>query len=359
MKRFKSIFVIIIIAGSFNVFAQNTATADSISQLKNFMVLDTNNILEPIDTSTITHEPLSITTAQGESNLNDTLNRDYECLYNSCSEILNNCKEQIQELNEKLVSLQTVINSLWSTDSSSIYAINIDNIDNLPVNIIFQNKSYSVYIVNPHKNEINLYNEKDKGGYYDFISINQRLESQGKVLLFAMNAGMYQQNREPEGLFINDGEELQKINLKKKIPGQSNFYNLRPNGVFAIDKINTPYIVRSEDFPELEKRSNISFATQSGPMLIINGEINTYFTKGSSNLNIRNGVGINKSGKVVFVISNEPVNFYEFSELFKDGLKCNNALYLDGVISRMYLPELNKTSLQNSNHLGPIITVEK
>jgi uncharacterized protein YigE (DUF2233 family) len=44
----------------------------------------------------------------------------------------------------------------------------------------------------------------------------------------------------------------------------------------------------------------------------------------------------------VIVISNTPVNLYDFAILFRDYLTCDNALYLDGVISKVYVPKLNR-----------------
>jgi uncharacterized protein YigE (DUF2233 family) len=66
--------------------------------------------------------------------------------------------------------------------------------------------------------------------------------------------------------------------------------------------------------------------------------------KGSANVNIRNGVGILPDNKIVLAISKEEINLYDFAEYFKN-LGCKNALYLDGFVSRMYLPEkdLNTT----------------
>jgi uncharacterized protein YigE (DUF2233 family) len=75
-------------------------------------------------------------------------------------------------------------------------------------------------------------------------------------------------------------------------------------------------------------------------MLLINGVINPNFTKGSINTNIRNGVGVLPNHRVVFAISKQAVNFYDFAEYFKN-MGCTNALYLDGAISAMYLPEKN------------------
>ncbi|MEP6924582.1 MAG: phosphodiester glycosidase family protein, partial [Pyrinomonadaceae bacterium] len=42
--------------------------------------------------------------------------------------------------------------------------------------------------------------------------------------------------------------------------------------------------------------------------------------------------------KVVFAMSRQETSFYEFAQYFKN-LNCREALYLDGFVSRMYLPE--------------------
>ena len=91
-------------------------------------------------------------------------------------------------------------------------------------------------------------------------------------------------------------------------------------------------------------------------MLLIDGEINTAFKQGSTNLNIRNGVGILPDGKVLFAISNTGVNFYDFAEYFKKA-GCKNALYLDGFVSRLYLP--SKKVTQTDGNFGVMIGVTK
>ena len=42
----------------------------------------------------------------------------------------------------------------------------------------------------------------------------------------------------------------------------------------------------------------------------------------------------------IFAMLKKEMNFYEFAEYFKK-LGCKNALYLDGFVSRTYLPEKN------------------
>ena len=98
----------------------------------------------------------------------------------------------------------------------------------------------------------------------------------------------------------------------------------------------------------------MKWATQSGPMLVIDGAIHSAFKKGSINVNIRNGVGILPDNKIVFAISKEEINFYDFAEYFKN-LGCKNALYLDGFVSRMYLPEKNLSATDGA--FGVIIGV--
>ncbi|MEO6719284.1 MAG: phosphodiester glycosidase family protein, partial [Ferruginibacter sp.] len=78
------------------------------------------------------------------------------------------------------------------------------------------------------------------------------------------------------------------------------------------------------------------------------------FKKGSANLNVRNGVGILPDNKIVFAMSKKEINFYDFAEYFKS-IGCKNALYLDGLISRTYLPE--KKWMQIDGNFGVIIGV--
>ena len=89
-------------------------------------------------------------------------------------------------------------------------------------------------------------------------------------------------------------------------------------------------------------------------MLIIDGQIHSAFKAGSTNLNIRNGVGILPNNKVVFAMSKTAINFYDFAKFFKN-LGCKNALFLDGFVSRTYLPE--KKWMQTDGNFGVIMGV--
>ena len=105
---------------------------------------------------------------------------------------------------------------------------------------------------------------------------------------------------------------------------------------------------KEQDTKIKKQGRNIDYANQSGPMLVINKRIHPVFRSRSDSLYIRNGVGIDDRGRVVFAISNEPVNFYTFARFFKQKMRCHNALYLDGNISRMYLPKKGRRSLDGN-----------
>jgi uncharacterized protein YigE (DUF2233 family) len=197
---------------------------------------------------------------------------------------------------------------------------------------------------------INFYWKDDKGQIFRSIqNLKQFLETKNQELRFAMNGGMYMKDNSPQGLFIQDGIALTSLDT---LSGTGNFY-LKPNGVFYITKDNKGVVCESNKFID---NGEINFATQSGPMLVIDGKIHPAFKKGSVNLNIRNGVGILPDSTVVFAMSKREINFYDFAEYFKS-MGCENALYLDGFVSRTYLPEEKWEQLDGN--FGVIIAVTK
>lgn len=175
------------------------------------------------------------------------------------------------------------------------------------------------------------------------------LRSQKRQLRFAMNAGMYEPDLSPVGLFVARGHELGPLNLAE---GAGNFY-LKPNGVFFLTATG-PRILRSTKYRE--PPAGVLLATQSGPLLLEDGVINPAFSSTSKSKHIRNGVGV-RGNEAIFVISNEPVTFYEFARYFKDRLQCRDALYFDGVVSSLLAPELGRKD--STVDLGPMIAVMK
>jgi uncharacterized protein YigE (DUF2233 family) len=216
----------------------------------------------------------------------------------------------------------------------------------------FNGKKYFVCEVNPRQYSIEAFNRV--AGSHDNHDFNTIAKAKQGNLLFAVNGGMYHPDLSPVGLFVAEGKVYNKLNLKKD--SKSNFSGLLPNGVFLVDSSGKALIVTSDNYAITKYKTRL--ATQSGPMLVIDGKFNSHFTKGSANVNIRNGVGVNKKGDVVFIISEEPVNFYELAELFRDKMDCRNALYLDGFVSQYYVPELHGSS-KTGYRLGVFLTVSK
>lgn len=182
-------------------------------------------------------------------------------------------------------------------------------------------------------------------------SFEEIMDLHGPAILL-MNAGMFQPNWNPQGLFVSDCTEYTPLNMEYEKYG--NFY-LDPAGVLYIDLNNHAYIVTREDYHSIQDTLHVKNATQSGPMLIVDGKIHPQFDPQSKNLNIRNGVGIGPDGLLVFAISKQPVSLYQFASLFKEIFGCENALYLDGAISNMYAPSLGRQNTKG--RFGPMIGI--
>ncbi|MEJ2497943.1 MAG: phosphodiester glycosidase family protein [Sulfurovaceae bacterium] len=161
-----------------------------------------------------------------------------------------------------------------------------------------------------------------------------------------MNGGMYEQDLSPQGLYIEQGKMFKTVNRTQEAYG--NFY-MQPIGVFCITKSGKASVVPTKDFVYKE---DINYATQSGPMLVIDGKLHHRFMPDSKNVYIRNGVGILPNGDLLFAISKEKINFYNFATYFKKQ-GCKDALYLDGFVSRIYLP--SKGLMQYDSIFGVII----
>ncbi|ASM73703.1 MULTISPECIES: phosphodiester glycosidase family protein [Roseobacteraceae] len=208
--------------------------------------------------------------------------------------------------------------------------------------------SYTVCTVDLTKEDLRLFLRDDDGNIYgSFNAINQALGTDGKTLGFAMNAGMYHEDRAPVGLYLEDGQ--QEMGLVSSA-GPGNF-GLLPNGVLCLRKGRAQVI---ETLRFAREKPTCADATQSGPMLVIDGELHPRFLVDSTSRYVRNGVGTTANGRnAVFVISNNLVSFYDFGSFFRDVLKLPQALYFDGNVSRLYAPDLGRHD--PGRRLGPII----
>lgn len=212
----------------------------------------------------------------------------------------------------------------------------------------FEDARYFICEVDMAREDLRLFLNSPKGKTLgSFTRVDDMLANDGVALDFAMNAGMYHSDRRPVGLYVEDGREEAPLVTSE---GWGNF-GLLPNGVLCIregraDVIET--LQFSRESPECRH------ATQSGPMLVIDGALHPRFLVHSDSRYVRNGVGTSEDGtRAVFVISESAVNFHTFGRFFRDHLKMPQALYFDGNISRLYAPQLDRSDI--GFPLGPIV----
>lgn len=167
-------------------------------------------------------------------------------------------------------------------------------------------------------------------------------------IVFAMNGGMYGDDLKPLGYYVEKGERLSELDRGE---GTGNFY-MKPNGVFFGTGGQWRVLTSDAFFATVGERPE--FGTQSGPMLVADGKLHPEIRDNGPSRAIRNGVGVDASGKAHFVITDAPVSFGQLARYFRDELKVANALYLDGQVSSLWNPASGR---QDKGRVGPIIVV--
>lgn len=213
-----------------------------------------------------------------------------------------------------------------------------------------QGDAYSVcsFVVTQH--DIRLFHSDAEGQpFFQFNVLERELDERGETLIFAMNGGMYHDDRRPVGFYRDRLGDQAKVNTND---GPGNFH-LKPNGVFWL-KSDLAGVTESQAF--LDTAIDPVYATQSGPMLVVDGELHPGLNPEGTSHRRRNGVGVSADGQTVhFAISDTAVTFYEFATLFRDEIGVPNALFLDGQVSRIFAPQIDRNEI--GADLGPIVGV--
>ena len=214
----------------------------------------------------------------------------------------------------------------------------------------FQEAHFTACTAKIPEDDIRIFLQDQTGKIFgQFQELDNFLKKQDLDIIFATNGGMYHADRSPVGMYVENFKEFSPLIISD---GPGNF-GLLPNGVFCFN--NKEFLIlETESFAT--RKIQCQYATQSGPLLVIDGKIHPKFIKNGTSKFVRSGVGISRDGsKAIFLISNQAVNFHHFASTFLDRLEIDNALYLDGNISRLYSPKLNRIDF--GFDIGPIIAV--
>jgi uncharacterized protein YigE (DUF2233 family) len=213
--------------------------------------------------------------------------------------------------------------------------------------VTYEDNTYTVCTVDLRREAVRLFWKASDGVPYAYLRELPRVTSAGR-LLFATNAGMFDPDGRPVGLYVENGRELVRANTRT---GRGNFH-MQPNGVFYVAG-QTAGVLDTMTYLRLRPRAD--FATQSGPMLVINGRLHPRFTFEGASRKPRDGIGIVNPSTLAVAISDGEVSFGEFGRLFKDRLRCSNALFLDGgIVPSLYVPGEHAGNLVP---IGPMIGV--
>lgn len=227
---------------------------------------------------------------------------------------------------------------LWATPAAAVTCEDMDS----------AGTSYTVCTVDVPSENLRLF-LRDDDGYILGTFRNVKGTLDGAELAFGMNAGMYHDDRAPVGHYVQDGAQVMRV-VTNAGPGN---FGLLPNGVLCINDMDARVY---ETLRFVDEAPVCRDATQSGPMLVIDGDLHPRFLPDGTSKYIRNGVGTSADGATAqFVISNDVVNFYDFGVFFRDVLGTPNALYFDGKVSRLHAPALGRSD--PGFRLGPIVGV--
>lgn len=211
----------------------------------------------------------------------------------------------------------------------------------------FEDVPFTYCTVDPANDDIRLFHIAPDGQIFGtFDRVNAALNAEGRKLGLAMNGGMYHDDRSPVGLYVENGVESMRL-VTSAGPGN---FGLVPNGVLCLAHTTARVI---ETTAYAAENPTCIYASQTGPMLVIGGNLHPKFLENSTSSFIRNGVGTRPDGALILAISDAPVTFHRFARLMRDRLGTPDALYIDGNVSRLYAPDLGRHDI--GFPMGPIL----
>jgi uncharacterized protein YigE (DUF2233 family) len=215
--------------------------------------------------------------------------------------------------------------------------------------VVFEDTPFTHCIANPSTHAIGVDLAPD-GSDAPFRSLRAYAQAAPADAILAMNGGMFDPQGQPIGYYVEDGRRLALLNQNE---GPGNFH-LLPNGVFFGDAGGPWLVFDTQRFAD-EVQIRPDFATQSGPMLVVRGELHPDLDPDGTSQKIRNAVGVDAGGRAHFVISDAPVSFGRLARYYRDVLRVDNALFLDGSVSLLW--DRASGRLDTGAPIGPLIVV--
>ncbi len=218
--------------------------------------------------------------------------------------------------------------------------------------VSFEGAALTHCVADPTQHRIKtVLNNSDGKPYRSLRAYADAVGNEDDTIAFAFNAGMFDEEGDPIGYFVEDKERLSRLN---RADGPGNFH-MKPNGVFY--GTGGKWRVTSTEWFFKTVRDRPSFGTQSGPLLVTAGNLHPEITEDGPSKAVRNGVGVDAAGKAHFVLSETPVSFGLLARFYRDELKTDNALYLDGNVSALWDPATERIDV--GAPIGPILVVTK
>ena len=145
--------------------------------------------------------------------------------------------------------------------------------------------------------------------------------------IIAINGGFFDKNSNPLGLRISNYHQFSPL---KRISWWGIFYIKNQKAHLA--SLNS-----------YKGNNNVNFAVQTGPRLLINGQIPQL----KAGIAERSAIGIAPDGKIIILVTeNSPMTTTALAKLMKSWpINCKNALNLDGGSSSQIYAHINKFKL--------------
>jgi uncharacterized protein YigE (DUF2233 family) len=219
--------------------------------------------------------------------------------------------------------------SLWTTSGFSTTC----------QDLTYSTHGYSACTVDTRVEALEIFWRDEIGvPFGDMPTLSAWLANQGRILAFATNAGIFEVGTIPTGLLVAGRKELHAIN---RSDGGGNFF-MKPNGVFWVSA-GVAHVDGTERYWQLKPSPDL--ATQSGPLLVIGSKLREGINDIGNREYVRSGVCVRASGQTVFAISKGKVTMAEFGRFMLEGLRCADALYLDGCRSLLYSSSLGRSDI--------------